>query len=123
MFVNAPSPMIVPGNPYLLAVLNSTLGDYYVRNLGVIRNGGYFEYKPMFIEQLPVPVIDQVKQKPFADLALQILEAKKSNLQTDELESRLDQMIFELYKLSDDEIEYLLSGFSQIEVTNEVDLV
>lgn len=123
MFVNAPCPMIVPGNPYLLAVLNSTLGDYYVRSLGVIRNGGYFEYKPMFIEQLPVPVIDQTKQKPFADLALQILEAKKSNSKTDKLESQLDQMIFDLYKLSDDEIDYLLSGLDQIEVANEVDFV
>ena len=123
MFVNAPCPMIVPGNPYLLAVLNSTLGDYYVRSLGVIRNGGYFEYKPMFIEQLPVPVIDQTKQKPFADLALQILEAKKSKSKTDKLESQLDQMIFDLYKLSDDEIDYLLSDLDQIEVTNEVDLV
>ncbi|MBN8577986.1 MAG: hypothetical protein J0L66_13665 [Cytophagales bacterium] len=123
MFVNAPCPMIVPGNPYLLAVLNSKLGDYYVRSLGVIRNGGYFEYKPMFIEQLPVPVIDQTKQKPFADLALQILEAKKSKSKTDKLESQLDQMIFDLYKLSDVEIDYLLSDLDQIEVTNEVDFV
>ena len=123
MFVNAPCPMIVPGNPYLLAILNSTLGDYYVRSLGVIRNGGYFEYKPMFIEQLPVPVIDQTKQKPFADLALQILEAKKSKLKTDKLESQLDQMVFDLYKLSDDEVDYLLSGLDQIEVTDEVDFV
>jgi adenine-specific DNA-methyltransferase len=122
MFVNAPSPMIVPGNPYLLAVLNSTLGDYYVRSLGVVRNGGYFEYKPMFIEQLPVPVIDETKQRPFADLVLEILEAKKSNVKTDKLERQLDLMIFELYDLSDDEIDYFLSDFSKIEVTNDVDL-
>ena len=50
MFVNAPSPMIVPGNKYILAVLNSKLGDWYIRQLGVTRNGGYFEYKPIFVE-------------------------------------------------------------------------
>ena len=36
-FINAPSPMIVPGNKYILAVLNSKLGDWYIRHLGVIR--------------------------------------------------------------------------------------
>ena len=38
-FINAPSPMIVPANKFLLAVLNSKLADYYIRQLGVTRNG------------------------------------------------------------------------------------
>jgi type IIS restriction enzyme R and M protein len=54
-FINAPSPMIVPGSKYLLAVLNSKVADWYIRQLGVTRNGGYFEYKPMFVEKLPIP--------------------------------------------------------------------
>ena len=55
MFINAPCVMITPFSDYLLAILNSKLGDWYIRQLGVTRNGGYFEYKPMFVEQLPVP--------------------------------------------------------------------
>ena len=62
-YVNAPSPMIVPASKYLLAILNSKVGDYYIRNLGVTRNGGYFEYKPMFVEQLPVPIISEDEQE------------------------------------------------------------
>ena len=42
--------MIVPGNKFILAVLNSRLGDWYIRQLGVTRNGGYFEYKPESVE-------------------------------------------------------------------------
>ena len=41
--------MIMTFSDYLLAVLNSKLGDWYIRQLGVTRNGGYFEYKPMFV--------------------------------------------------------------------------
>ena len=52
-FINAPSSMIVPASKYLLAILNSKIADFYIKLLGVTRNGGYFEYKPMFIEQLP----------------------------------------------------------------------
>ena len=76
-FVNAPSPMIVPGNKYILAVLNSRLGDWYIRQLGVTRNGGYFEYKPMFVEQLPVPMIPDCDQAEFVRLVDKVLLAKK----------------------------------------------
>ena len=55
MFINAPCVMITPFSDDLLAILNSKLGDWYIRQLGVTRNGGYFEYKPMFVERLPVP--------------------------------------------------------------------
>lgn len=46
MYINAPSPFIASDDYYLLAALNSKIADWYVRNLGVTRNGGYFEYKP-----------------------------------------------------------------------------
>jgi hypothetical protein len=55
MFINAPATMIVPGDKFILGILNSKIADYYIRNLGVTRNGGYFEYKPMFISHMPVP--------------------------------------------------------------------
>ena len=55
MFINAPCVMITPARDNLLSVLNSKVGDWYIRRLGVTRNGGYFEYKPMFVEQLPIP--------------------------------------------------------------------
>ena len=56
MFINAPSPFIATTNIALLHILNSKIADYYIRSLGVTRNGGYFEYKPMFVEKLPVPL-------------------------------------------------------------------
>ena len=57
MFVNAPSPFLVTSNIAILHILNSKIADYYIRSLGVTRNGGYFEYKPMFVEKLPIPQI------------------------------------------------------------------
>ena len=83
MFVNAPCPMIVPANHYLLAVLNSKLADYHIRSLGVARNGGYYEYKPMFVEQLSVPIVEETQQQPYIALVDQILAAKKENPSAD----------------------------------------
>ena len=95
--INAPSPFIAIGEhaKALLHILNSNVADYYIRTLGVTRNGGYFEYKPMFIEQLPVP-----KE------GLQVLE-KYSTHPTDEEYLEIEQLIYKLYNLSDIEIQLL----------------
>jgi len=64
-YINAPSPLIGGGDRYLLALLNSIVADFYIRSFGVTRNGGYFEYKPMFVEELPVPKISDDKKNHF----------------------------------------------------------
>ena len=95
-FINAPSPMIVPASNYLLGILNSKLADYYIRRLGVTRNGGYFEYKPMFIEQLPVPVDCKFKT---------IIEEAVSRRD----ERQIDKNVYAMYGLSSEEIHYIES--------------
>ena len=95
MYVNAPCPMIVPFDWYLLAVLNSKLGDWYIRRLGVTRNGGYFEYKPMFIEKLPVPRITTYKER---QIFVELSENPSNHNQ-----HILDKFIFQLYGLTKEE--------------------
>lgn len=106
-FVNAPSPMIVPGNKYILAVLNSRLGDWYIRQLGVTRNGGYFEYKPMFVEQLPVPVIPDRDQIEFVNLVDKVLLEKKDGKDSSATEEEIDKLVYSLYGLTEEEIRYI----------------
>ena len=96
-FINAPSSMIVPANKYLLAMLNSKLSDFYIRQLGVTRNGGYFEYKPMFVEKLPVPKL------AFNDINLITIEHLVENSDY----AKIDQVIYNLFKLTKEEINYI----------------
>jgi hypothetical protein len=99
LYINAPSPLIGGGSRYLLAVLNSAVADYYIRSLGVTRNGGYFEYKPMFVEQLPVPQIDDEVKKPFEILAEYVLltTTREKKIQSAFFEQLIDGLIYELY--------------------------
>jgi hypothetical protein len=109
MYINAPSNMIIPGDLYLLAVLNSKLADYYIRNLGVTRNGGYFEYKPIFVSQLPVLVPTKKQRSVIESLTFDIY---KSNMNKPELaciEKQLDKLVYELYSLSNEEIIFINS--------------
>ena len=95
-FINAPSPMIVPASKFLLGVLNSKLADYYIRQLGVTRNGGYFEYKPMFVEKLPVP--QNVDAKVVTDIESYV-DSKN--------ETAIDNAVYILYGLTEEEKLYI----------------
>ncbi len=100
MFASAPCPVITPGNKYILAVLNSKVADYFIRKLGVTRNGGYFEYKPMFVEKLPVPQISKEQQKPFERLVDYILLLKEKNIHplfVSMFETVINSLVYDLY--------------------------
>ena len=109
MFINAPSTMIVPGDKFLLGVLNSKLADYYIRNLGVTRNGGYFEYKPMFIEQMPVPPPTHIIKKNIEQLVSEIIRLKNNQKDFSRVDFMLNNSINKLYQLSEVEIEFMNS--------------
>lgn len=102
MFINAPACMIVPASYYLLSVLNSKVADYYIRTLGVVRNGGFFEYKPMFVEKIPIPTITPEQKKEIDDVY-------NSELSPTDKDFRIQELINAIYGLTKDEINYLQS--------------
>ena len=108
-YVNAPSPFIVPGNKYILAILNSKIADWYIRGLGVTRSGGYFEYKPMFVEKLPIPNISNDEADDFINLVEIIREKRFHNESTIELERIIDDLAYDIYGLTPDEKKYIES--------------
>ena len=97
MFINAPSPFIATDNIAILHILNSKIADYYIRSLGVTRNGGYFEYKPMFVDKLPIPKV-----------GLEGLQNFKEQPSANE-EREISIIIYQLYGLTSQEIEHIES--------------
>ena len=95
VFINAPSPFIATSNISVLHFLNSKLADYYIRSLGVTRNGGYFEYKPMFVDKCPIPQtgLDELYRYP--------------EKPTMEQEEEINQYLFKLLELTRNEIEFI----------------
>jgi hypothetical protein len=58
------------------------------------------------LRKLPIPLLDEIKQKPVIELVDQILLTKKSNplSDTSALESEIDRLVYELYGLTEEEI-------------------
>jgi hypothetical protein len=109
-FVNNPANIIVPGDKYLLAVLNSKIADFYIKKLGVARNGGFFEYKPMFIEKLPIPLLKSNTRNKLVAIVDDILTLRKQNVPSNHLEQKINVMLCDIVGLDEKEKNILLEN-------------
>ena len=91
---------------YLLGLLNSKLLHFYFGFIGIMTAGGAYTLKAATIEALPIPFTISEQQEPIIKYVDRILAAKKkdSNADTSALESEIDQLVYKLYGLTDDEI-------------------
>jgi hypothetical protein len=91
---------------YLLGILNSNLMHFLFTKIGVMTAGGAYTLKKATIDEFPVKLINADEQKPFIDLVDQILDLKKqdSSANTSALEQEIDQLVYELYGLTEEEI-------------------
>ncbi len=92
----------------LTAILNSKVISFWFARFyhSLTMAGGYFNISTNEINNIPIPKIPKSAQKPFITLVNQILtaKAKDPNADTSDLERQIDEMVYRLYGLTDDEI-------------------
>jgi hypothetical protein len=108
---------------YVLALLNSLLLDFYLKRISTTMRGGFFRYFTQFIERLPICTIDfsDPTDKTRYDRMVELVEtmlklhknlqAAKTNheksliqRQIDVTDKQIDQLVYELYDLTEEEI-------------------
>lgn len=89
---------------YLLGILNSKYASVLLSNL---RGGDYHIY-PEHLRNLPIPIVKD-KQEELITLVEKILNSKKQNPKSDttEIENEIDKLVYELYGLTDEEIDVI----------------
>jgi len=94
------------GSKFLLALLNSSAMNFYYTQISSQLGDAASRAFTIFIEQLPIPKIPESAQQPFITLVDQILDAKKKDpsADTSALERQIDEMVYKLYGLTDEEI-------------------
>jgi len=61
-YISAPACFIPTSEKWLLALLNSTVSSFFLRNTAIERQGGFIEQKPMYVKEVPIPEIsDKIK--------------------------------------------------------------
>jgi hypothetical protein len=120
-YINAPSVIIGSSELYLLGILNSRVCYYVISHIAAGRQGGFFEYKPVYVSKVPIHTIDfsnsiDVKRHDhMVALVERMLELHKRTPVTPLEQERLareiqstdreiDRLVYELYGLTDEEI-------------------
>lgn len=93
---------------FLTGVLNSKLIAFWLKNKGKMQGSNYqVDKEPLLSIPLPNPknILEAQQQKIIA-IVDQILAIKKSDSSADTtaLESQIDQLVYKLYNLTDEEI-------------------
>jgi type I restriction-modification system DNA methylase subunit/predicted type IV restriction endonuclease len=128
-YSNDKTTIIPTTDKYLLGLVGSKTLDYYMHFISSTKQGGYFEYKPMYVSKLPIHTInfddpaDVTRHDQMLTLVDQILElhkklAKSKMPQTTEMlrrqiestDRQIDQLVYELYDLTEEEIRIVESG-------------
>jgi hypothetical protein len=92
---------------YLQGVLASKFISYlYVKQSSIATKDDFRQTTLAELRKLPIPIISEGEQKRVIDKVTQIITLKQSDphVDTTELETEIDQMVYELYGLTEEEI-------------------
>ncbi len=104
---------------YILALLNSKVLEFYLKNISTPFRGGYFSYGKRFIEQLPIVLSSDLNVSEVIELSRILVEKNgylttrngtitdeisKIKLEVESLTKKLDDLIYELYGLNANDV-------------------
>lgn len=94
-----------PCSKYLTAVLNSKMGHYLLKDAPKTGTGDLL-ISVQALEPIAVPILSEAERKPFEELVNEIIRLKKMEPTTDTsaLEAEIDRMVYDLYGLTEEEI-------------------
>lgn len=90
---------------YLCAVLNSTLITWFMKNSALNSGMGTTRWIRFTVDRIPIPTIDVNSQQPFIRTVDAIHDALRTGSIITSLEADLDELVYELYGLTTDEIQ------------------
>jgi hypothetical protein len=97
---------------YILAILNSKLMNYFYQKTTLETGRAMAQTDIETVESLPIRLSGINQKKNIISLVDQILTLKKQNKDADtkDLESQIDQLVYQLYGLTDEEIKIVENG-------------
>ncbi len=111
-YLNAPGNLITSNSTslkFLLGCLNSKIFNWEFKKEGIFLGNAY-EWKKQYVEQIHLPLKqDSQSIKKIESIVEKIIYLKKINLDADtkDLEAQIDQLVYHLYDLTEDEIKII----------------
>jgi len=120
-YSNDKTTIIASNDLYILGILNSKVADLFIHSIASTKQGGYFEYKPMYISKTPIPkksdksqtlvtlvdrMLDLHKKKAAAAVTANRDSPNTERIERliDATDREIDQLVYQLYGLTEEEI-------------------
>ncbi len=106
---------------YLCALLNSNLVTWFMKNTALNSGMGTTRWVRFTVETIPIPQISEAEQRPFIRLVDEILADKAADpdADTDIWEWRINELVYELYGLTEEEGTAIERSLGLIHATDE----
>lgn len=123
IFSNDKSAIIAGDDLYLLGLLNSIVLDYVMHSISSTKQGGFYEYKPMYVSQLPIRVLNlknkqereqheqmtrlvgqRMELQSKFDAAITEHDRERHERSINRTEREINKLVYELYNLTEEEI-------------------
>jgi len=123
IYSNDKTSVIASEDFYLLGLLNSKVCDFIMHMIASTKQDGYYEYKPMYLSQLPIRIIDfsnptdAARHDKMVGLVETMLELHRSlaaartpaekqmlQRQIETTDGQIDALVYELYGLTEEEV-------------------
>jgi len=89
---------------FILCLLNSNLFSFIMKQISQEEDRTFAKIRPVNLRKLPIPKISEPAQLPFISLVDTILAKKKLGENTQTEEDQIDEMVYKLYDLTEEEI-------------------
>ncbi len=76
---------------------------WFIQQIAASRQGGFFEFKPMYVSQIPIVTATESECKAIETLVQKCLDAKGKGVE--DIEKEIDKLVYQLYGLTEEEIE------------------
>lgn len=94
-----------PDLKFILGLMNSKLMNYVYSNKFKSTKTVFSEIQARSVKELPIPKISETQELEIVKLVERIIEQKKGESETIALENEIDQLVYQLYDLTEEEIE------------------
>jgi adenine-specific DNA-methyltransferase len=107
VIVNKKNPPKGPNLKFILGLMNSQLMNYVYNNKYKSTKTVFSEIQARSVKQLPIPFVTAIEENEIKTLVDEVIDLKNSDLNTTKLENQIDQLVYQLYDLTEEDIQII----------------
>ncbi len=93
---------------FILGILNSNVMWWFIQQTAASKQGGFYEFKPMYVTQIPIPKTSEQDKKKIEALVQKCISAKGQNVA--HYEAEINAIVARLYGLTPAELAIIEKG-------------